>query len=304
MRQAAGGVERDSRHFGSPGRGGESRSFAVGARDCAQETFNPLHALFVLHLRERVFDRVDRVEEGEVQGRRALPVLGTVEDVLLDGGTFEDDLLFFGREVPERHVGPHAHGAADVRHEGPHERVPGRDRPFVDREAFVGHESRAVDRAHDARAPAALAGASSVKRKFLGRGREEMRAALGTDEFLARRDVRRGRNAVAVGTAVRSEAREDEAKNVQKFRSGPEGAPKTGHARPLPKSEGRGDVEDFVHFGAGRLRHPAARVGGKRLEVAARTFGVENAERQRRFSRTRDARHARPCEAARRRRRS
>ena len=212
--------------------------------------------------------------------------------MLLDGGTFEDDLLFFGREVPERHVGPHAHGAADVRHEGPHERVPGRDRPFVDREAFVGHESRAVDRAHDARAAAALAGASSVKRQFLGRGREEMRAALGTDEFLPRRDVRRGRDAVAVRTAVRGETREDEAKDVQKFRSRPEGAPEPGDARALSERERRGDVENLVHLGAGRLRHAAPRIGGERFEITARSFGVENAEREGRLSRARDARDA------------
>ena len=289
---AAGFVERDARHFRSPRRGGEPGAFAVGTRDCAQETLDPLHALFVLHFRERVFHRVDRVEEGEVQGRRALPVLGTVEDVLLDGGAFKDDLPFFGRKVPEGHVGSHAHGAADVRHEGPHERVPGRDRPFVDREAFVGNERGVVDRAHDARAAATPAGAASVEGQLFGRGRKEVRAALGTDEFLPCRDVRRGRHAVTVRTAVRSKARKDEAKDVQEFRSRPEGAPKTGHARTLSERERRGTVENFVHFGAGRLRHAAPRVGGKRLEVAARTFCVENAQGERRLSRTRDARDA------------
>ena len=291
-RHAAGFVQRDSRDFRRPGRSGESSAPAVGTRNRAQEAFDPLHPLFVLHLREGVFHRVDRVEEGEVQGRRAFSVLGTVEDVLLDGGTFKDDFPFFGREVAEGNVRAHAHGAADVRHEGPHERVPGRDRPFVDREALVGHEGRAIDRAHDARAAASLARPASVEGQLFGRGREKVRAALGTDEFLSGRDVRRGRDAVAVGTAVRSQAREDEAKNVQEFRPRSEGAPKTRHARPLSERERRGNVEDFVHFGAGRLRHAAPRVGGKGLEIAARTFGVEYAERQRRLSRPRDARDA------------
>ena len=51
------------------------------------------------------------------------------------------------------------------------------------------------------------------------------------------------------------------------------------------KRQRRGHIQRLVHLRPGRLRHAAARVGGKRLQIAARAFRVQNAQRQRGLAR-------------------
>ena len=48
-------------------------------------------------------------------------MLGLIEDMLLHGRAVEDDVFFLFGQVLEGNVGTYAHGAADVRHQGPHE---------------------------------------------------------------------------------------------------------------------------------------------------------------------------------------
>ena len=103
--------------------------------------------------------------------------------MLLHGGAVVDDCLFFGREVPEGHVRAHAHRAADVRHERPHEALPGRDRTFVDRLRFVGDERCPVHRAHEPRARAGRACPAAVEGEVFRGRRPEMRAADRADEL-------------------------------------------------------------------------------------------------------------------------
>ena len=88
-----------------------------------------------------------------------------VEDVLLLGRTVVDDVLFLFRQVAEGHVGAHAHRAADIRHQGPHQAVPRGDRALVDGQGVVRHQcieetidpELTIDRADDAGAAAGLA---------------------------------------------------------------------------------------------------------------------------------------------------
>ena len=51
-------------------------------------------------------------------------------------------------------------------------------------------------------------------------------------------------------------------------------------------------MEHVLDLRAGGLRHAAARVGGERLEVAARALCVDDAERERGLAAPRDARDA------------
>ena len=113
---------------------------AFGAGLFLEEFFDALHALFVLNLGECIFDGIDGVEVGEVQLARLVGIFVVVEDVLLLRGAVEDDVLFTFGQVAERYIRAHAHLAADVSHQRPHQAVPRRDRAAVDGQGIVGHE--------------------------------------------------------------------------------------------------------------------------------------------------------------------
>ena len=80
-------------------------------------------------------------------------------------------------------------------------------------------------------------------------------------------------------------AAEEQAQAVQQLGRGAEGAAHTGYAGALVEREGGGNVEHLVDGSFACLREAAARVGGKRLEVAARPLGVENAQGKRALAR-------------------
>ena len=122
-----------------------ARPAAPGADGLLQKLLHPLHALFVLHLRERVFDGIDGVVVGEVHLPRHVGALRLVQDMLFLGGAMVDDVLLPLRQLSEGHVRPHAHRPADVRHEGPHQAVPGGHRALVDGQGFVGDKGGFVN---------------------------------------------------------------------------------------------------------------------------------------------------------------
>ena len=208
----------------------------------------------------------------------------------LFGRSVEDDGALGRRQLAERHVGTHAHRPAHVGHERPHQAVPRSHGPFVDRLRFVGHERRTVY-GHDRTRTAAPATCSAaVERELLGPGRIEPMAAVRADELLLGRDGQRRRMVMpAVRTAVRSQAREHKPQAVEQLGAGAEGAADTRHAWPLVECDGGGNICYFIDLRLGSLRHAPARIGGQRLQIAPRPFGVEHPERQRRFARSRHA---------------
>ena len=209
------------------------------------------------------------------------------------GRAVKDDVALLGRELTKRHVGAHAHGAADLLHEIPHEASPRQHGAVVDRDGLIGHERRLVHAAHDAGPATGRTGAGAVEGKVLGSGaKERVPARRACDRQLCR-DVH-GRLGVgaAVRAAVRGQAREHEAQGVLELGHGAEGRAHARHGRPLVQSERRRHVAHLVDVGAGRLGQAPARVGRERLEVAARALGVEHAEGERAFAGARDARDA------------
>ena len=52
----------------------------------------------------------------------------------------EYDVFFLGRQFPEGHVRPHPHLPADVRHQGPHEAIPGGHGTLVNGQGVVRHQ--------------------------------------------------------------------------------------------------------------------------------------------------------------------
>lgn len=115
-------------------------------------------------------------------------------------------------------------------------------------------------------------------------------AAVRADELLLGRDGQRRHMVMpAVRTAVRSQAREHKPQAVEQLGAGAEGAADTRHAWPLVECDGGGNICYFIDLRLGSLRHAPARIGGQRLQIAPRPFGVEHPERQRRFARSRHA---------------
>ena len=115
---------------------------AFGADVFLQELLDPFHALFILYFGKGVLDGVDSVVVCEIQFSCLVCALRLVENVLFLGGAVVDYLLLLVAEVLEGYVGPDAHLTADVRHEGPHQGIPGGDGAFVDGEVFIGNEGR------------------------------------------------------------------------------------------------------------------------------------------------------------------
>ena len=128
-----------------------------------QEFLHTLHSLLVFHFGESVFHGVGSVEVGEIEFAGFVGGLGFEEDVLLHGGPVIDDIFLFVSEFAERHVRAHAHGAAHVGHQRPHEAVPRRDGSLVDGERLVGHEGALVNGTHHAGASAAAARTLAVE---------------------------------------------------------------------------------------------------------------------------------------------
>ena len=257
-----------------------------------QELRHACQAFFVLGLGQGVLHRVHGVVIGEVKLGEIVARLGMVQDVLLHGRPVEDDVAFLGRELVERHVGAHAHGACDLLHEVPHKAAPGLDGSLVDGKRLVGYQARKVHLTHHARAAAGGTGAAGVEREVLGGRRVKIMAARGAGDGLAGRHIERRR---AAGPTMRAyvfgAAREQESQAVEQLGHGAEGRAHARHSRTLVQRKRRRHMQHLVDAGATRLREAAARVGGERLEVAPAAFRVEHAERQRTLTRARHAGH-------------
>ena len=264
----------------------------VRAHVLFQKLLDALHALLVLDLGKGIFHGIDGVKVGKVQLSRLIGVFGVVENVLLLRRAMVDDVLFPLRQVAKRHVRAHAHLPADVRHQRPHETVPRRHRPIVDRERIIRHQRRHVHRAHTARAAASWARALRVEGQLLGARCVKMHAALRAGQLLPRGDQQRRRQVVPVGAAVAGEAGVHEPQAVQELRPRAERAADAGHAGALVQRQRRRNVQHVIDCRAGGLRHPAARVGRQRLQIAARALGVQHTQRQRRLAGTGHARDA------------
>ena len=122
------------------------------------------------------------------------------------GRAVVDDVLFPLCQLAEGNIGAHAHLPADVRHQRPHQRVPGGDGAFVDGERFVRNQRGAVHRADDARAAAGAAGALAVEGQLLCGRRIKVRAAFRADQLLSGGDRQRRGQIMSVGAAMAGQA--------------------------------------------------------------------------------------------------
>ena len=202
------------------------------------------------------------------------------------------DVAFLVGELAERHVGAHAHRAAHVLHEIPHERAPWGDCSLVDGLRLVGHERGEVHFAHDAGAGAGGACAGRVEGEGFGAGPVERLAAYGASDGQFGGHVERGFVAcAAVRAHVRAAAREQEPQAVEQFAHRAERGAHAGDGGALVEGERSGHVAHVVDPRARRLGETPARVRGQRLQVSARALRIEHAQRERAFARSGDACH-------------
>lgn len=95
-----------------------------------------------------------------------------------------------------------------------------------------------------------------------------------------------------VGAAVAGKAGIHQPQAVQQLGAGAKGAADARHPRPLVQRQRGGNIQNLVHISFGGLGHAAACVGGKCVQIPARTFGIQHAQRQRRFAGTGYTRNA------------
>ena len=128
----------------------QARAVAVRARFLFDERLDALKALRVFRFVERIEHGARGAEIREVHLARAVLLLQVVHDVPFFRGPMQHNLFFVGGEVFVRHVGAHAHLAAHVHHDRPHERAPRCDRTLLDRQVRVGDQRGIIHRAHNA----------------------------------------------------------------------------------------------------------------------------------------------------------
>ena len=234
---------------------------AIGTYILFQKFLDALHALVVLDFRQGIFHRIDGIVIGEIHFARHLRSFALVQNMLLDGRSVIDDFFFFGRQILERHIGTHAHGAAYVDHQRPHQGVPRSDSALVDCQILIGNQRRFIDRHHRAYASALLACAAAVERQLFRRRGKKVRTALRTDDFATCRHVERRRAVVSVGAAMARQTGIHQAQAVEQLRARAERAANAGHPRSLPQGDGGRHVEYIVEVGFRRLRDTAAGIG-------------------------------------------
>ena len=234
-------------------------------RDSGTRLTHATESFSVLHLAQRVEDGRRGAVIGHVQiaDRRAVLVLGNIEDMLFLHRTVVDDLLFLVRQVFEGNIRANAHLPADVCHQRPHQGVPRRDRTLVDGLAFIRNERRPVNRSNHSRAAAAFARSGGVEGKIL---RDQVAVHC--------RHVDAGLHIVTIGTAVAGKAGEHQPQAVQQLRPRSKGGADAGNGGSLMQGKGGGNVQHLVHIGASCLSHAPPCVGGQRFKISARALGI------------------------------
>ena len=87
-----------------------------------------------------------------------------------------------------------------------------------------------------------------------------------------------------IGAAMAGQTGVHQPQVVEQLRPRAERAADSRHAGPLVERQRGRDVQHLIHIRPGRLRHPAARVGGQGLQIPPGALGIQNPQRQGGFS--------------------
>ena len=246
------------------------RAQAVGAWPLAEEPRHAFEALLVLRLGERVLHGVYGVVVGEIKLGEIVALLWLVQDMLLDGRAVEHDIPFGVGQLVEWNVRAHAHRAAHLLHQIPHQRTPGQHGSVIDAFRLVGYQRLPVDRAHDARSRTGWACAGGIERQLLGGWRMHESAAGHASNGQLGGDVHRGSVACAAMLAdMRGATREQQTQTVEQLRHRAERGAHAGHRRPLMQGERRGHMPYGVHLSAACLGETTSGIRRQSLQIAS-----------------------------------
>ena len=201
-RHLAGFIQRNATQFRRSCRIRKTGSVTVGANVFFQEFFHPFHALLVPDFRQGVFNGINRVEIGEVEFSGLIGTFGLVQDAPFFRRSVIDDVFFLFGEFAKPNVCAHAHFAADIRHQRPHQGIPGRDRSLIDGKGFIRHKSRPIDCPYCSRSIAGTAGALAVEGQLFGGRGVKPGTTFRADKFLPRRNGQRGFQIMSIGAPV------------------------------------------------------------------------------------------------------
>ena len=285
-------VQRDAPQLWGTSRITQPGAAAVRADALPQELFHPLHALFILDLGEGVLHGIGGIEIGKIQLPGLIGIFVMIKNALFLRRAMENDILFPVGQVAEGHIGAHAHLPADIHHQRPHQALPRGHGTFVDRKRIVRHKGALVHGHHHAGTAAGAAGTLTVEGKFFSGKRAHAGTALRAEQRLFCRHGKAGFQPVAALRAgIAGKTGEHQAQTVQQFRAGTKGAADARHSGPLMQCQCSRNIQHFVHRCLCRLRHAAARIGGKCVQIPAGAFGVKHAQRKAGLARTGHARH-------------
>ena len=82
-----------------------------------EEFFHPLHALFVLDLRQGIFHRIYCIVIGEVHLSGHIGLFIDIENMPFLCRAVKDNLPLCGGQVTEGHIDPHPHFLGDILHQ-------------------------------------------------------------------------------------------------------------------------------------------------------------------------------------------
>ena len=240
----AGLIKGDPHQFWRSSLLGQSRAAALRTDVFLEELLHPLHPLFILHLVQRIeySRRRTVISKIHLARSRCVRFFRPVENMFFDHRAVVDDLFLLICQVTERYICPHAHGPADIRHQRPHEGIPGSNSPVVNREALIRHQCVPVYCPYRSGSPAALAGALRIKRQLLRARSVKRLPAFRAYDFLHKRHLKSRFHVMAVRAAMGRKTRKHQAQTVEQFCPCAECRPDARHPRPLPQCKRCGNI--------------------------------------------------------------
>ena len=192
-----------------------------------------------------------------------------IEDMFLFGGTVVDNIFLSVCQVAERNIRAHSHFPADVGHKRPHERIPWRNRTFIDSEGFIRNKGGSVYCAYRTGSVTGAACSLTVKCQFLCGGSVETGAAFRTDKLLSGGNSKRRSKIMPVGTSVIRQSRIHQTQAVQKLCPRTGRTADAGNSGALVERKCSRNVEHLIHVCFCSLRHAPSRVGGQGVQIAS-----------------------------------
>ena len=204
--------------------------------------------------------------------------------------TMIHDLFFLICQILKWNIGPNSHLPAHIRHQRPHETVPGSHRPIINRQCIIRHQCIKIHCPHTSRTATPLTGPLGVECQFL-RGRcIKMRSTFRADQLRTSRYSKSWFQIMTIGTAMTGKSGIHQPQTVQKFCSCSKCTADSRHSRSLVKCQCCRNMQHLIYLRLCSTCHSPSGIRGQRFQISSGTLRIEHTQSQRRFSRAGDTR--------------